>query len=65
MSVKNLIFESIVGVGISAVSFATDSLNVLFILVGALGSFDVACLGNTLHGTPNVDRSGTLWLTAE
>lgn len=41
---------------ICTASFAAQSPNVLFILVDDLGYSDVACYGNTLHETPNVDR---------
>ena len=41
---------------VCANALAAQSPNVLFILVDDLGYSDVACYGNTLHETPNVDR---------
>ncbi|VGO11704.1 Arylsulfatase [Pontiella desulfatans] len=48
---KQLLFSLLVGVSVQA-----GRPNVLFILVDDLGYSDVACYGNTLHETPNVDR---------
>jgi len=42
---------------VSACAFGgAEKPNILFILVDDLGYSDVACYGNTLHETPNVDR---------
>lgn len=39
-----------------AATLSAEQPNVLFFLVDDLGYSDVACYGNTLHETPNVDR---------
>lgn len=49
-------FLSIALILAGAAALAANHPNVVFILVDDLGYSDVACYGNTLHETPNVDR---------
>ncbi len=49
---KPIILLSVVGMALGAAA----QPNVVFFLVDDLGYADVACYGNTLHETPNVDR---------